>query len=99
MRSALIVQRTIGLWPKFLFFLFCLLLFAFFFLKPVHAQSTNPYSLPNTNPDVPRNLHTYSQNVVLEVLAAFSCQLTGIDPLGPNSKCLGYDLKTGRGTG
>ncbi|OGH05135.1 MAG: hypothetical protein A2W22_05665 [Candidatus Levybacteria bacterium RBG_16_35_11] len=70
------------------------ILFLFLVSKPSNAQSTNPYSSPNTNPDVPRNLHTYAQSVVLEVLAAFSCQLTGVDPLGPNSKCLGFDVKT-----
>src|SRR3990167_10171423 len=79
-------------------FVICYLLFV---IRPVYAQSINQtpqnsYTAPNTNPDVPKNLHTYSQNVLLEVMAAVSCQLTGIDPVNPKQKCLGVDQKTGK---
>ena len=57
---------------------------------------TNPYTAPNTNPDVPNNLHTYTQNVTIEIMSALSCQLTGIDPTNPNQACLGVDQKTGK---
>ncbi len=56
----------------------------------------NQYAAPSTNPDVPNNLHNYTQNVLLEVMAAVSCQLTGIDPVNPRQKCLGVDQKTGK---
>lgn len=65
------------------------------------AQSPNPYTAPNTNPDVPKNLHTYTQNVVIELMAAAACQLTGIDPIntntnGTNGQCLGFNPTTGK---
>lgn len=56
----------------------------------------NPYGTPDNNPDVPKNLHTYTQNVMIETLAAASCQLSGIDPVNPSQKCLGFDSKTGK---
>jgi len=71
-------------------------LFLFLVLFLASPKSFAQYSLPTNNPDVPKNLHTLTQNVFLEVIAAFSCQLTGIDPLSPNSKCLGLDTATGK---
>lgn len=59
------------------------------------SQSAAP-TTPQTNPDVPQNLHTFSQSVVIELLAAFSCQLVGIDPINPTAKCLGVDKTTGK---
>lgn len=56
----------------------------------------NSFTSPNTNPDVPNNLHTYTQNVVIEILSAATCQLAGIDPVNPNAQCLGVDQKTGK---
>jgi len=50
----------------------------------------------NANADVPQNLHTYTQSVVLELLSAFSCQISGINPLNPDGQCLGADSKTGK---
>lgn len=76
----------------FLLFIVCCLSFT---ASPSFAQ-TNPYTTPNTSPDVPKNMHTWTQNVVIEVLSAFTCQLTGIDPVNPNQKCLGTDPKTGQ---
>lgn len=62
----------------------------------ITPQPTNTYVTPNTNANVPNNLHTWTQSVMLEVMSSFSCQLTGIDPLSPNQKCLGLDIKTGK---
>lgn len=59
------------------------------------AENSNSYSAPNTNPDVPKNLHTYTQSVMIEVMSALVCQLAGVDPTSPNGKCLGVDTKTG----
>lgn len=79
-----------------LFILFC----AFFAsANQIFAQSTpqqNPYAVPNTNPDVPQNLHTLTQSVVIEVLAALNCQLIGIDVTSPSQKCLGIDPQNGK---
>jgi hypothetical protein len=75
----------------FLFAIFYLL----FAIVPASAQ-TNPYTVPNTNPDVPKNLHTWTQNVMIEVMSAMSCQLSGIDPTDPKTQCLGVDQKTGK---
>ncbi len=78
----------------FLFFL-SLISFLSFAVLPVSAQSPNSYSAPSTNPDVPKNLHNWTQNVMLEVGSAMTCQLVGIDPINPKQKCIGVDQKTG----
>ncbi|MBI2430772.1 MAG: hypothetical protein HYV39_02050 [Candidatus Levybacteria bacterium] len=67
----------------------------FIFTTPAFAQ-TSPALTTNTNPDVPKNLHTWTQNVMIEVMAAMSCQLTGIDPINPKQSCLGVDSQTGK---
>lgn len=54
------------------------------------------YTAPNVNPDVPQNQHTWIQSIMLESMSSLSCQLTGVDPLSPNQKCLSYDVKTGK---
>ncbi len=50
----------------------------------------------DTNPDVPDNLHNWTQTVTIEVLSSFSCQLTGVDPVNTKQGCLGVDQKTGK---
>ncbi len=81
------------------------LFFLFFFKSPALAQSLTPsqtpnsagassYNEPNNNPDVPKNLHTWTQNVMIEVASSLACQLAGIDPTDPHAKCLGVDQKT-----
>lgn len=79
----------------FLIFLFC--------LSPLiplaHAQIINQTSStlsPNTNPDVPKNLHTHTQSVMIEVMASMICQLTGKDVINRNQTCLGIDQQTGK---
>lgn len=81
-----------------------LISYSLFFKTPVFAQNTvqpqiqpvNSYAAPNTNPDVPNNLHNWSQNVMIEVISAMTCQLAGVDPTNPSAKCLGVDQKTGK---
>lgn len=85
---------------KILVFSF-ILVSTFYFLSsaaPTYAVSpqANPYISPNTNPDVPNNLHNWTQSAMIEVMSALSCQLTGIDPTNPNQACLGVDQKTGK---
>lgn len=83
----------------FLLISFCLLALSLsngsLFITPAFAQ-TNPYAVPNNNPDVPQNLHTWTQNVMVEVMSSLSCQLTGVDPITKDHKCLGVDQKTGK---
>src|SRR3990167_9138106 len=99
MKIAALFQRLVSQRLAFSFyrlFLVFLLLTTYFLLlaSPASAQ-TSPYTVPNTNPDVPKNLHTWTQNVMIEVMSAMSCQLSGIDPTDPKGKCLGVDQKTG----
>lgn len=79
------------------FFVLSLIFYLLSFISaPAVFAQTNPYTMPNTSPDVPKNMHTWTQNVVIEVLSAFTCQITGIDSVNPNQKCLGADPKTGQ---
>lgn len=73
-----------------------LLLLVALSFSPARAQATAPHLSPNTNPDVPVNLHTWTQNVMIEVMAAMSCQLSGIDPTNTSAQCLGVDQATGK---
>lgn len=71
------------------------------FSKVSFAQTTTPsptpYVLaPDTNPNVPQNMSTYTQSVMLNMVNALNCQLTGINTLSPMEKCLGVDQKTGK---
>lgn len=101
MRTARIVIGSIVFFVLFIFF--------FFFKGSVLAQAptanptpspippaANPYIEPNNNPDVPKNLHTTTQNVMIELGASLACMLSGIDPTNPTAKCLGIDHKTGK---
>jgi len=63
----------------------------------IKQQTVQTVQYPiNTNPEVPQNFSTYTQSVVLELLSAFSCQISGINPLNPEGQCLGPDPKTGK---
>lgn len=77
--------------------------------KPTTAPNTAPTAStpgahPNTiglynnvNPNVSKDLHTLSQNVIIEVLSSAVCMLSGHDPLNPTTgKCLGMDTVTGK---
>lgn len=74
----------------FTFFLFFLVASGFLLVanSPVRASSPSPSN----------DSHLYAQQVLLDLSSALTCQLTGIDPSGPDpqtgqpKKCLGYDL-------
>src|SRR3989344_6266299 len=82
----------------FLVILFSFFIFHFsFFISPAFAQAKNQTPIPaNTNPDVPNNLHNWTQNVMIEVMSALTCQLAGVDPINPQQGCLGIDSKSGK---
>lgn len=50
----------------------------------------------NVDANVPQNMHTLSQNVVIEVLSSITCALSGMDPLNPKTGCLGINSNTGK---
>ncbi len=78
------------------FFSFCFIS-SLFFTFPVHAQSQQKNSsLPvsQVNSSAPANLHNFTQDLMVEVVAAMDCQLTGIDPVNPNAQCIGINQKT-----
>jgi hypothetical protein len=86
-----------------LFFVFLFLLVSFLIFKPaVYAQeqiqAIQPQpiqqAMSNTNPDVPKNLHTFTQNVMIEVMSAMICQISGIDVTNTSQSCLGVDPQT-----
>lgn len=58
------------------------------------APDVADYREPNLEQNVPRNNHTYTQVVLIDVLSAIMCQLTGIDPVAPGVPCLGANLAT-----
>jgi len=82
-------------------FVFCLVLFSLLG-TPAFAQtinqpsSTNNFLTPNVDSSVPQNSHEYAQIAVINLLSAFMCQLTGIDPTNPRQACLGVDSSTGK---
>ena len=95
---------------RLLSFGFVLFSFLFVFGPLSYAQELNPNQtnitqpISNTNsynsfqpklaPDVAPNLGVLTQGVILEVLAGFSCQLSGYDPLSADGKCIVVDPKT-----
>lgn len=64
------------------------------FKAPVFAQGNIPQAT-TTNYQT-RDLNVWSQNVVYEVMSAFSCQLAGVNFSHKDQKCLGFDPKTGQ---
>lgn len=87
-------------------FLFLISYFSFF-ISPAFAQAKTEqthstgsgqanYPVTNTNPDVPNNLHNWTQNVMIEVMSALTCQLAGVDPTNPKQSCLGVDSASGK---
>jgi len=88
-------------------FLILFLFSAFYFLSSAtSAHAAAPTITPtqtksaavaaNTNPDVPNNLHNWTQSVMIEVMSALTCQIAGVDPVNPKQSCLGADQKTGK---
>ncbi len=64
------------------------------FKTPVFAQGNIPKA--STSNYETRDLNVWSQNVVYEVMSAFSCQLAGVNFSHKDQKCLGFDPKTGQ---
>ncbi|RJQ38419.1 hypothetical protein C4559_01370 [Candidatus Microgenomates bacterium] len=64
--------------------------------SPDNVTTQNAYATPNTNPDVPKNLHTWTQTVMIEVMSTMICQLSGVDPINPKQGCLGIDSVTNK---
>lgn len=86
---------------KFFIASFFVVLLLLTFQKQVFAQNYNyqpssNHAIPETNPDVPRNLHTYSQSVIIELISSLSCVVSGTDSISPDKACLGIDAKTGK---
>jgi hypothetical protein len=54
----------------------------------VAPQQKSPIPL-NTEENVPQDMSTYSQVVIIQLLGAASCQLSGINPVDPQGRCLG----------
>lgn len=88
------IQRLVFSVQRLVFVVILLTTYYLLLTTSAFAQAPNPYTAPNTNPDVPNNLHTWTQNVMIEVMAAATCQLAGVDPINPNQKCLGVDPQT-----
>src|SRR3989344_3939232 len=90
----------------FSFFIF--ILFSIFYLlssaapayatSQAHSASSGQanYPVANTNSDVPNNLHNWTQNVMIEVMSALTCQLAGVDPINSKQGCLGIDSASGK---
>ena len=80
--------------------IFSFFLLSIFYLLPsvAHANTTpqTNYPVANTNPNVPNNLHNWTQNVMIEVMSALTCQLAGVDPTNPKQSCLGIDSASGK---
>ncbi|TAL58631.1 MAG: hypothetical protein EPN85_11160, partial [Bacteroidetes bacterium] len=79
----------------------------YFLFSPAPTQAISPTITPtqtkntttvtsSTNPDVPNNLHNWTQSVMIEVMSALTCQIAGVDPINPKQSCLGADQKTGK---
>ncbi|MDE2591115.1 MAG: hypothetical protein KGL95_15765, partial [Patescibacteria group bacterium] len=82
---------------KILFIFTILALFTGIFSPFARAQTfVNPYATPLTNTDVPQNLHTLVQSLMIESLSSIFCVLAGVDVLTPNHQCLGIDPSTHR---
>lgn len=67
-----------------------ILLFFLFFKSPVFAQN----QAVTTNYQT-RDLNVWTQNVMMEVMSSFSCQLAGINFTHKAQQCIGIDPKTG----
>lgn len=88
-------------------FIIVILLYCFIASPSAYAQdaNTSSYQQPvqtnslinlETNPDVPRNIHTLTQGVTLGLASSMSCLLFGIDPLTRDQRCLAPDPETNK---
>ncbi len=60
------------------------------------SNNSNTFLTPNTDSNVPQNRDTYTQVVLINVMSAVMCQLTGIDSTNPQQPCLGVNPTTGK---
>ncbi len=60
------------------------------------ATQPPPQIPARTNADVPLDMGTRTQIVLIEIMAAMTCHLAGIDPINPTGKCLGVDPETNK---
>lgn len=74
--------------------LLILCLFSFVVVKGVFAQTLPGFDPSTTDPNVPQNLNTLSQSVLIELMSAVTCQLAGINPTDPQGRCLDVDPAT-----
>lgn len=69
------------------------------FLSPAYAQTSQPFNptdarsfaIPDAEANVPKDQHTLIQSILIEMLLATGCQLTGIDMASPTTPCLGIN--------
>jgi hypothetical protein len=77
---------------KFIGIFFVVILSFIFTAQTFAAQTTPAPKSPiplNTEEDVPQDMATYSQVVIIQLLGSLSCQLSGINPVDPHGRCLG----------
>ncbi len=60
------------------------------------TQATESALPSRVESDVPNDYSTHTQMLIIELLAAISCQLSGVDPVNPSGKCLGVNPETGK---
>lgn len=63
--------------------------------QPKNINTSVKYA-PNLNPDVPLDQHSYIQATMIEVMSSMVCQLSGVDPIRKDHRCLGVDPDTGK---
>lgn len=74
-----------------------LLFFTFILPSSVSAQTATPSGDTETvESDVPMNMHTFVQSLMIEMTAAGICQLSGIDMIHPDKGCLGINTNTNK---
>ena len=88
--------RILSICLVFVVTLFVLKSVAFAQTTAAPANQVQPNLAPNTDSDVPMNLHTFSQTLMLEIMSSLACNLSGHDPLNPTGLCLGLDPTTGK---
>lgn len=59
--------------------------------SPLPASEAQKFATPDVESNVPKNQHTLIQSVLIEMLLAVGCQLTGIDLASPQTPCLGIN--------
>lgn len=65
-------------------------------VTPNTYGNVNPYAIPETDPNVPKNTHTLTQSIFYDVLSGAYCLIVGVDPTTPSHQCLGPNQKTGK---